>query len=57
MENARHEVQEIKKYDYLVVNRDIREALESLKSIVMAERLKLSRVINGEFRRYRVRSD
>ena len=57
MENARHEVRKIMRYDYLVVNRDIREALESLKSIVIAERLRLSRVKNGEFRRFRVRSD
>lgn len=57
MENARHEVREIMRYDYLVVNRDIREALESLKSIVIAERLRLSRVKNGEFRRFCVRSD
>jgi guanylate kinase len=43
LENARREIREIMRYDYCVMNRDVREALESLKSIVIAERLKVSR--------------
>jgi guanylate kinase len=42
--NARREIQEIIRYDYFIVNRDLGEAVESLKSIVIAERLKVSRV-------------
>jgi len=41
--NARREIRDIIRYDYLIVNRDIGEALESLRSIVVAERLKVSR--------------
>ena len=44
LENARREIREIMRYDYFVVNREIREALEALKSIVIAERLRISRV-------------
>jgi guanylate kinase len=44
LDNARREMREIIRYDYVVVNREIREALESLQSIVAAERLKVSRV-------------
>lgn len=43
LENARREMQEIMRYDYLVVNRKVQEALESLKAIVVSERLKASR--------------
>jgi len=42
--NARREIQEIIKYDYYVVNRDVEGAIEALKSIVEAERAKTSRV-------------
>jgi guanylate kinase len=44
LENARREIREIMRYDYFVVNREIREALEALKSIVIAERLRISRI-------------
>ncbi len=44
LDNARREIQQITKYDYFVVNREIREAVECLRSIVAAERLKVSRV-------------
>lgn len=44
LENARREIREIMKYDYYLVNREIREALELLKSIVTAERLRAFRV-------------
>lgn len=42
--NARREMREIVRYDYYVVNREVQEALASLKAIVVAERLKISRV-------------
>ena len=44
LENARREIRELTRYDYLVVNRELRQALESLKSIVSAERLRVSRL-------------
>lgn len=43
LENAKREIGEIMRYDYFVVNREVREALESLKSIITAERLRISR--------------
>lgn len=43
MENARREVREILRYDYFVVNRKVPQALETLKSIVIAERHRVSR--------------
>ena len=42
--NARREIREIIKYDYYVVNRDVKRAVEVLKAIVEAERAKTSRV-------------
>ena len=44
LENARHELRELLQYDYFILNRDIRESLEGMKSIVRAERLKVARV-------------
>jgi len=44
LENARREIRAIMRYDYFVVNREIPKALESLKSIIVAERLRISRV-------------
>ena len=44
LENARREIQAIMRYDYYVLNREIREALGCLKSILIAERHKISRV-------------
>ena len=43
--NARREIREIIKYDYYVVNRDVKGAVETLRTIVEAERAKTSRVI------------
>ena len=43
LENARREVREILRYDYLVVNRKIPQALRALQSIVIAERHRVSR--------------
>jgi len=42
--NARREIQEMIRYDYVVVNREIGEAVESLRSIVLAEGLKVCRI-------------
>lgn len=44
LENARREIRAIMRYDYFLVNREIGEALASLKSIVVAERQRISRV-------------
>jgi guanylate kinase len=41
--NARREIQEMIRYDYLIVNREIGEAVESLRSNVLGERLKVCR--------------
>jgi len=42
--NARDEIRDLIKYDYYVVNREVKESLELLKSIVKAERARTSRV-------------
>jgi len=42
--NARDEIRDLIKYDYYVVNREVKESLEWLKSIVKAERARTSRV-------------
>ena len=42
--NARGEIREIIKYDYYVVNREVKTSVELLKSIVEAERAKTFRV-------------
>ena len=42
--NAQREIREIIKYDYYVVNRDVKGAVEALRSIVGAERAKTFRV-------------
>ena len=44
LKNAERELREITRYDFLVVNSKIREAVDSLESIVLAERLRVSRV-------------
>lgn len=44
LENARREIEERFRYDYIVVNRRVGEAVESLRAIVTAERLKASRL-------------
>jgi guanylate kinase len=37
----------IKYYDYLVVNNDVNEALEKVRSIIQAERCSLNNIIVG----------
>ena len=53
--NARREIREIIKYDYYVVNRDVKRAVEVLKCIVEAERAKTSRVREWRIEPLRVR--
>ena len=49
LSNARDEIPAILKYDYYVVNRDVREAIGVLESIVEAERARTSRVSGWRF--------
>lgn len=43
LENARNEISRWPMYDYVIVNEDIQRALNEVKSIVVAERLKRTR--------------
>ncbi len=43
LNNAKTEVKEVFKFDYVVVNGEIEKAAEDLKAIILAERLKLDR--------------
>ena len=54
LRNAAREIERIDQYDYVVVNEDIEEAVERIKSIIVAERCRRERVV-GQFRG-RVRS-
>lgn len=45
LRNAQHEIQEIRGYDYFIVNRDVTDAVERLAAIVAAERLRVCRHI------------
>lgn len=42
---ARHEIQDIRGYDYFIVNRDLDDAVNRLAAIIAAERLKVCRYI------------
>jgi guanylate kinase len=44
LRRAREEIALWGKYDYLIVNRDVKEALEQLAAIVQAERCRVSRL-------------
>ena len=44
LERARHEVTLWRRYDYLIVNRDLKEAMEQLASIIQAERSRVARL-------------
>ena len=50
--NAKMELDQIKRYEYTVLNDDMEKALECLKAIILAERCKTQRVfreaVNGE---------
>jgi len=41
---AREEVTLWRRYDYLIVNRDVKEAMEQLESIIQAERCRVARL-------------
>ncbi|HEY3306128.1 MAG TPA: guanylate kinase [Candidatus Binatia bacterium] len=44
LENARREIRELMRYDYVVENRELRRAVESARAIVIAERLRVCRL-------------
>jgi guanylate kinase len=44
LERARLEVPLWRRYDYLIVNRDVKEAMEQLESIIQAERCRVTRL-------------
>jgi guanylate kinase len=44
LQRAREEVALWRRYDYLIVNRDVKEAMEHLESIIQAERCRVARL-------------
>ena len=44
LERAREEVMLWRRYDYLIVNRDVKEAMDQLESIIHAERCRVARL-------------
>lgn len=48
METAAHEVKEIKNFDYLVVNENLKETVKIIKSIIVAERHRIKNKIGGK---------
>src|SRR5262249_18188149 len=44
LQRAREEVMLWRRYDYLIVNRDVKEAMEQLESIIQAERCRVARL-------------
>ena len=44
LERARQEIALWRRYDYLIVNRDVKEAMEQLESIIQAERCRIARL-------------
>jgi len=45
LEDAKKELEQIPKFQYLIVNVDLQESIEQLTSIIVAEQLKVNRVI------------
>lgn len=43
--NAEREIEEIRRYDYFIVNRDVKDAVKRLAAVIAAERLKVCRYI------------
>lgn len=43
LEDARYELSQISKFDYLIVNHDVQISIKQLESIIIAEQLKVSR--------------
>jgi guanylate kinase len=48
METASREIKEIKNFDYLVVNEDLKETVKVVKSIIIAERHRVKNRIGGK---------
>lgn len=48
LDNARKEMSFSGKYDYLIINDDLDEAVESLRSIIIAERCRRRRSVTGQ---------
>jgi guanylate kinase len=48
LNNARHEMEDADRYDYLVVNDQLDEAVEVLRAVIIAERCKARRNPNGQ---------
>ena len=48
LKNAREEMKSIDKYDYVIINDTVAEAVEVLKSIIIAERSRKRRSLSGE---------
>ena len=44
LQRAREEIVLWRRYDYLIVNRDVKEAMEQLESIIQAERCRVARL-------------
>ena len=44
LQRAREEIALWRRYDYLIVNRDVKEAMEQLESIIQAERCRVARL-------------
>ena len=44
LERGRQEIALWRRYDYLIVNRDVKEAMEQLESIIQAERCRIARL-------------
>jgi guanylate kinase len=44
LERAREEIKLWRHYDYLIVNRDVKEAMDQLQSIIQAERCRVARL-------------
>ena len=45
MQTASHEIENFRQYDYILVNDRLEESIDTLKSVVEAERLKRSHAI------------
>ena len=52
LENARNEIKELVWYDYLIINENLEEAFERLKSVIVAEKSKRERMIKEVKRLY-----
>jgi len=44
LDRAREEIRMWRQYDYLIVNRDVKDAVEQLTAIIVAERSRISRL-------------